>query len=155
MAKLTCHTKDLSFDSFELSCIHVLCHILYLFCRFIWMYISGMFFYEWVAIKYNTCIIMPTISPFGLDGNNTKSLSLFDIKGKGLCSPWVHAPLDYKPDLLKSLNELPLCICHGAPIWPCSFWEHAEISALLFMVSLSIGKICKRCSARRTKTYTS
>jgi len=51
------------------------------------MYISEMFFYEWVAIKYNTCIIMPTISPFGLDGNNTKSLSPFDIKGKGLCSP--------------------------------------------------------------------
>jgi len=40
-----------------------------------------MFFYEWVAIKYN--IIMPTISPFGLDGNNTKSLSPFDMKGKG------------------------------------------------------------------------
>jgi len=33
---------------------------------------------------YHTCIIMPTISPFGLDGNNhTKSLSPFDIKGKG------------------------------------------------------------------------
>jgi len=42
-----------------------------------------MFFYERVAIKYNTCIIMPTISPFVLDGNNTKSLSPFDIKGKG------------------------------------------------------------------------
>ena len=42
-----------------------------------------MIFYERVAIKYNTCIIMPTISPFGLDGNNTKSLSPFDIKGKG------------------------------------------------------------------------
>jgi len=55
----------------------------------------------WVSIKDNTCIIMPTISPFGLDGNNnTKSLSPFDIKGKGqtkLFSPFdipyaVHAP---------------------------------------------------------------
>jgi len=36
------------------------------------MYISEMLFYERVAIKYNTCNIMPTISPFGLDGNNTK-----------------------------------------------------------------------------------
>ena len=51
------------------------------------MYISEMIFYERVSIKYNTCIIMSTISPFGLDGNTTKSLSPFDIKGKGLCSP--------------------------------------------------------------------
>ena len=51
------------------------------------MYISEMIFYERVAIKYNTCIIMPTVSPFGLDGKNTKSLSPFDIKGKGFCSP--------------------------------------------------------------------
>jgi len=37
---------------------------------------------------------MSTISPFGLDGNNhTKSLSPFDIKGKGSCSPSVHAEL--------------------------------------------------------------
>ena len=50
------------------------------------MYISEMIFYESVAIKYNICIIMPTISPFGLDGNNTRSLSPFDIKGKGVCS---------------------------------------------------------------------
>ena len=40
------------------------------------MYISEMIFYERVAIKYNTCIIMPTISPFGLDGNNTSTKSL-------------------------------------------------------------------------------
>ena len=57
---------------------------------------------------------MPTISPFGLDGNNnTKSLSPFDIKGKGwtkIFSPFdilyaVHAPLKY---MLNSLIELPL-----------------------------------------------
>jgi len=36
------------------------------------MYISEMFVYEMVSIKYNACIIMPTISPFGLDGNTTK-----------------------------------------------------------------------------------
>ena len=62
---------------------HAFYHIWYIF----WMYTSEMIFYERVAIKYNTCIIMPTISPFGLDGNNTESLSPFDIKGKGLCSP--------------------------------------------------------------------
>ena len=56
-----------------------------------------------VAIKYNTCIIMPTISPFGLDGNNTKSLSPFDIKGKGWTKMFssfaehfvVHTPPEY------------------------------------------------------------
>ena len=95
-----------------------------------------MIFYERVAIKYNTCIIMPTISPFGLDGNNTKSLSPFDIKGKGRTKIFsfqddhsaVHTPPEY---LLKSLNELPLCICQGVPICPCSLWVHAEISTLL------------------------
>ena len=75
---------------------------------------------EWVAIKDNTCIIMPTISPFGLDGNhmgddcfkmlnlleissNIKILSPFDIKGKGrskIFSPFeihyaIHAPPEY------------------------------------------------------------
>ena len=84
-----------------------------------------MIFYERVAIKYNTCIIMPTISPFGLDGNNTKSLSPFEIKGKGRTKIFsfedkhsaVHTPPEY---LLKSLNELPLCICQCVPICPCS-----------------------------------
>jgi len=84
-----------------------------------------MFFYEWVAIKYNTCIIIPTISPFGLDENNTKSLSPFDIKEKGQTKIFcfldkhsvVHTPPEY---LLRSLNELPLCICQGVPIYPCS-----------------------------------
>jgi len=83
-----------------------------------------MFFSERVAIKFNTCIIMPTISPFGLDGNNTKSLSPFDIKGKGQTKIFsfldkysaVHTPPKY---LLKSLNVLPLCICQGVPICPC------------------------------------
>jgi len=37
----------------------------------------------WVSIKENTCIIMPTISPFGLYGKNTKTLSPFEIEGKG------------------------------------------------------------------------
>jgi len=81
-------------------------------------------FYELVAIKYNTCIIIPTISPFGLDGNNTKSLSPFDIKGKGRTKIFsflerhsdVHTPPEY---LLKSLNELPLCIFQGVPMCPC------------------------------------
>jgi len=42
---------------------------------------------EWVAIKDNTCIIMPTISPFGLDGNHhTKSLSPLTSRAK--CGPW-------------------------------------------------------------------
>lgn len=82
-----------------------------------------MFLCEWVAIKYNTCIIMPTISPFGLDGNNTKSLSPFDIKGKGRTKIFsflekhsaVHTPPEY---LLKSLNDLRLCICQGVPMYP-------------------------------------
>jgi len=73
----------------------------------------------------------------------TKSLSPFDIKGKGWTKIFsflerhsvVHTPPEY---LLKSLNELPLCICHGAPICPCFFWEHAEISAL--------AKLCCSCS---------
>ena len=77
--------------------------------------------YKWVAIKYNTYIIMPTISPFVLDGNNTKSLPPFDIKGKGRIKMFsfldnlsvIHTPPKY---LLKSLNELPLCICQGVPI---------------------------------------
>ena len=79
-----------------------------------------MFFYERVSITYNTCIIMPTISPFGLDGNNTKSLSPFDIKGKGRTKIFsfqdkhfaVYTPPEY---WLKSLNELP----QGVPICPC------------------------------------
>ena len=48
---------------------------------------------------------MPTISPFGLDGNNNQSLSPFDIKGKGAD---YHTPPEY---LRKTLNELLLCIC--------------------------------------------
>jgi len=79
-----------------------------------------MLFYERVAIKYSTCIIMPTISPFVLDGNNTKSLPPFDIKGKGRTKIFsfqdkhstVHTPPEYR---LKSLNELP----QGVPICPC------------------------------------
>ena len=55
-----------------------------------------------VAIKYNTLAIMPTISPFGLDGNHhTKSLSPFDIKGKGRT----------KIILSILLSILPLSIC--------------------------------------------
>ena len=84
-----------------------------------------MIFYERVSIKYNTCIIMPTISPFGLDGNNTKSLSPFDIKGKGRTKIFSsfdkHSAVHTPPEcLLKFLNELPLCICQGLPICPCS-----------------------------------
>jgi len=68
-----------------------------------------------VAIKENTCIIMPTISPFGLDGNkNTKSLSPFDIKGKGwtkMFSPFdIHYVVYGPPEfILNYLIELPFC----------------------------------------------
>jgi len=58
---------------------------------------------------------MPTISPFGLDGNNNQSLSPFDIKGKGrtkiFSSFAVHTPPEY---LLKSLNKLK-CVVHAPP----------------------------------------
>ena len=67
-----------------------------------------MIFYELVSIKYNVCIIMPTISPFGVDGNNTKSLSPFDIKGKGQIKIFSSFAIHTPPEcLLKSLNELP------------------------------------------------
>ena len=63
----------------------------------------------------------------------TKSLSPFDIKGKGLTKIFsflnkhsaVHTPPEY---LLKSLNELPLCICQGVPICSCYM-----LKALLFL----------------------
>jgi len=79
---------------------------------------------------------METISPFGLDGNNNQSLSPFDIKGKGQTEiisflekhSATHTPPEY---LLKSLKELPLCICQGVPLCPCFLWVHAEVSALL------------------------
>ena len=59
---------------------------------------------------------MPAIAPFGLDGN-PKSLPPFVIKGKGLCSPSVHAkffdilkcaihaPPDYKQGLQKDVLQ--------------------------------------------------
>ena len=76
---------------------------------------------EWVVIKDNTCIIMPTISPFGLDGNHhSKSLSPLDIKGKGSCSPWVHAEFS---DMLKCIN-----------------WDPMIES----MLPLSTSKVCKK-----------
>jgi len=79
---------------------------------------------------------MPTISPFGLDGNNNQSLSPFDIKGKGQTKiisflekhSAAHTPPKY---LLKSLKELPLCVCQGVPLCPCFLWVHVEVSALL------------------------
>jgi len=79
---------------------------------------------------------MPKIFFFGLDGNNNQSLSPFDIKGKGQTKiisfldkhSAVHTPLEY---LLKSLNELPLCICQGVPLYRSFLWVHAKVSALL------------------------
>ena len=79
---------------------------------------------------------MPTTSPFGLDGNKNQSLSPFDIKGKGQTKiisflekhSIAHTPPKY---LLKSLKELPLCICQGVPLCPSFLWVHAEFSALL------------------------
>lgn len=79
---------------------------------------------------------MPTISPFRLDGINTKSLSSFDIKGKRWTKIFsfldkhsaVYTPLEY---LLKSLNELPLFVSQGVPIYPCSLWVDAKLSSLL------------------------
>ena len=61
---------------------------------------------EWVSIKDHTCIIMPKISPFGLDGNHhTKSLSPLWHQGQradqeilSLCcpySPWVPTKISY------------------------------------------------------------
>jgi len=78
---------------------------------------------------------MPTISPFGLDGNNNQSLFLFDIKGKDQTKIIsfldkhfaAHTPPEY---LLKSLNDLPLCICQGVPLCPCFLWVHAKVSTL-------------------------
>ena len=66
-----------------------------------------------IMIQVLSLIIMPTISPFGLDGNNTKSLSPFDTKDKGRTKIFSfldnhsvdHTPPEY---LLKSLKELPL-----------------------------------------------
>ena len=91
---------------------------------------------EWVAIKYNICIIMPTISLFGLDGNNNQSLSPFDINGKGQTKIFSflekHSAAHTLPKyLLKYLKELPLCICQGVPLCPCFLWVHIEVSALL------------------------
>ena len=102
----------------------------------------------WFAIKDNTCLIMPTISPFGLDGKNTKSLSPFDIKGKGQTKIF-SSFADHTPPkcLLKYLNELPLYICQGVPIYPCSPWVHDESLhcwSVLFMLPLTVGKIYKK-----------
>jgi len=89
---------------------------------------------------------MPTISPFRHNANNnTKSLSPFDIKGKGqtkmlnlwLSSPFIHAemyqsihaPLEH---MLNSLIKFPLCTCQYVPIHPCSPWAHAESTKLFF-----------------------
>ena len=69
----------------------------------------------------HTYIIMPITSPFGLDGNNhTKSLSPFDINGKGSCSPWVHAEFS---DMLKCVDWAPM---------------------IESMLPLSISKVCKK-----------
>ena len=79
---------------------------------------------------------MPTISPFGLDGNNNQSLSPFEIKGKGqtkiISFLEKHSVAHTAPKyLLKSMKELPLCACQGVPLYPCFHWVHAEVSALL------------------------
>ena len=82
---------------------------------------------------------MATIYPFGLDGNNNQSLSPFDSKGKGQTKiisfldkhSTAHTPPEY---LLKSSNEIPLCVCQGIPFYPCFLWVHAEVFALLKFV---------------------
>ena len=86
----------------------------------------------------HTCIIMPTISPFGLDGNNhTKSLSPFDIKGKGrtkIFSPLIYILLSILP-LSTCWNiwlSSPLCTCQDVPIHPCSPWAHAKSAKIFF-----------------------
>jgi len=53
---------------------------------------------------------MPTISPFGLDGNNnTKSLSPFDIKGKGWTNIFssfdIHYAVHAPPKHIQSLKK--------------------------------------------------
>jgi len=57
--------------------------------------------YLWVSCHQGKHLIMPIISPFGLDGNHhSRSLSPFDIKGKGKTekfSPWVYLLLSILP----------------------------------------------------------
>ena len=77
---------------------------------------------------YHTCIIMPTISPFGLDGNNhTKSLSPFDLKGKGrtkIFSPLIYILLSYSPWIHDEISDwaLPLYMprCTNPSMLPLS-----------------------------------
>lgn len=74
--------------------------------------------FQWVAIKDNTCVTIPTISLFGLDDNhNTKSLSPFDIKGKGRTK--IFSSLIY---IL--LSMLPLSTCWS--LWMSSPFVHAK-----------------------------
>ena len=62
---------------------------------------------------------MPTISPFGLDGNNhTKSLSPFDIQCKG----WTKI---FSPLIYILLSILPLSTCWN--LWLSSLFVHAKM----------------------------
>ena len=154
MAKLT---KNLPFKSFKLSCNYVMFHIWYFFCIFIWMYISEMFFYEWVAIKYNTCQQSPPLDLMATTPNHSPPLTSRE-KGE---------PRYSLSKIRIPLFILPLSTCWN--LWMSSPFVYATVYQfvratcwklcfcwiVLFMLPLTVGKICKRCSSRRTKTYTS
>ena len=78
---------------------------------------------EWVAIKDNMCVIMPTISPFGLDGN-PKSLK-------------VTLPLSHQ--VQRVMHPLSSC------------WNLC--SAVLSMLPLTIGKVCRKMFYKKIHNF--
>jgi len=119
-----------------------------------------MFFYEWVAIKYNTCIIMPTISPFGLDGNNTNHSPPLTSRAKG------------RPRYSLSLINIPLSILPLNTywnLWMSSPFVYAKVCQsihvpseymlkslfcwrVLFMLPLTVSKVCNKMFYKKNMT---